>query len=101
MTTILQKVAPILIDHKHGLDMLRELVSWRSMVDKAEYPIGWDFDVAESTYYVGTRWHGGQGCPLYSAMCATGFESGPCWTRPERGTMAADIAASLVRILSR
>lgn len=93
----LRRVAPHLAKHDAGLEMLRALASCERELDaQREDPEGWA--TAEAVHYVSTLWHGGQTCPLYAAGCATEFEPGPMWRKPEdwAGRMAA---AALVRIL--
>jgi len=74
----LRNLAPILAEHKDGREILRALVSYeRANGTDSEW------DVAEAIYWIGCNYHGGQGCPLYAAMCATQFEPGMLARGPE------------------
>ena len=91
----LRHLGPILAQHSYGLDMLRELAFWER---NSEDPASAEFDTAEAIYYHGSRWHRGQGCPLYSALSTIGFRPGPLWRRPERNSIASTLAASFHQI---
>ena len=93
-----RRIAGELSRHRHGPDMLRTIASserWRGDCD----PDGWE--TAEAVHYVSIGWHEGQWCPLYIAACVAGFRPGMAWSRPERGSSAAYLAADLIRILRR
>ena len=88
-----RNLAPILAQHKDGREILRAIVQY-------EKQNGGDceFDVAEAVYWIGALYHGGQGCPLYAAMCATHFEPGRCQRGPD--ISANYLYEEIVRILS-
>jgi hypothetical protein len=93
----LRQVAPHLAQHEHGPEFLRILAETERNQDEYD-PAGWA--TAESVYYVGSLWHGGQWCPLYAALCATEFHPGPCWRSPE-DYFARNAAAAMLRILRK
>lgn len=92
----LRRVAPILAELAYGGALLRELAAWEVLLETD--PAGWA--TAEAVYYVGEHYHGGQGCPLYRALCATGFEPGASWRRPERHSAESIVTAAVLRIVS-
>jgi len=94
----LRDIAATLAEHEHGAEMLRAIADEERTADTPE-EAGWI--TAEAVYYVASRWHRGQRCPLYSAGCLVRFDPGPLWRRPEPRSVAAYLATDLVRILRR
>ena len=92
----LRRVAPHLAQLSYGGEVLRACAEHERMACEPD-AAGWD--VAEAVHYVAGLWYGGQGCPLYAALCATEFEPGPCWRRPEHESSASMLAARLYRIV--
>lgn len=93
----LRRVAPILSGLTYSREILRTIAEFERMADPYERSAT-EFDTAEAVYYTGMMWHGGQWSEWYGALCATEFNPGPCWNRPERNTTAADLVAALCRI---
>lgn len=96
----LRDVAPILAELPYGGEVLRLLADFeRIAADGSDYTAA-AWCTAEAVYYVGTIWHGGQGCPWYRAECATGYTPGASHYRPERGSIEASATAALLRLVS-
>lgn len=97
----LRRVAPILARLPYGGRVLRVLADFERIAADGSDWTSAAWCTAEAVYYVGVAWHGGQCCPWYAAQCATRFRPGFSWRRPERGTVEADAAAALFRIVMR
>ena len=91
----LRVVAPILMQHKHGKEILRTAVFY----ERANGPES-GYDIAEALYWIGANYHGGQSCPFYAMMGATLYTPGMLANGPEEGSMAEMIYDDMVEIIS-
>lgn len=82
----LRRIAPALAGDRRGGDYLRTLARWERDTDGRD-----GFDTACAVYWFAANWHAGQGCALYSALCATGYEP----ARGERDTDPATVAGMI------
>ena len=94
----LREVSRYVAECRNGYEMLRLLAdnerenSWEGEAYQA-------FDTCEALYYVASQWHEGQWSALYSVLSIVSRSYRPGLSiRPQRGSTAASLAASLIRL---